>query len=386
MKRVIVVASLCALAACSKKDIQKQIPDHTPDQNAKPENCDFGITQFNLSKREPVESITERKPKNDSSIVIPLTYGVILLDFNGHLVSGTSWNAIGNINCTPANLSSAAINTILTRVKNDYAPFNITVTTNEATYTAAPNNRRIRVILTESWEWFGQAGGASFLNSFTWGNNTPCFVFTSLLNYNEKSIGEAASHETGHTFGLRHQSVYNGTVLVNQYNYGQGSGETGWAPIMGNSYNQNLSTWHNGPNNMGYASLQDDVAIITNVVGVRPDDYSNTTSNATSLSGTMNGYMNSKTDIDFFVVGLSSSKTISVHPFNAGNNNSGANEDLVVKVYNMGGQLLTTLDNPSSLSASGVLNPGQYYISVSSSPNANTTTYGMLGQYSIGLN
>src|SRR6187455_2723358 len=154
MKRLIVVAGLCVFAACSKKDVQNQITDNNPDQTAKPESCDFGYGQFNLSKRGPVEVITERKPQNGGggSPVVPLTYGVILLDFDGQLVSGTSWNSMGNLNCTPANLSATAINTILTRVKNDYAPFNVTVTTDEATYTAAPSNKRMRVILTETWE------------------------------------------------------------------------------------------------------------------------------------------------------------------------------------------------------------------------------------------
>src|SRR5690349_7548664 len=58
--------------------------------------------------------------------------GVILLDFDGYTVSGTLWNVAGNtINCTPANLTSDAVTKIISRVQNDYAPFNIIVTTDE---------------------------------------------------------------------------------------------------------------------------------------------------------------------------------------------------------------------------------------------------------------
>jgi len=244
----------------------------------------------------------------------------------------------------------------------------------------------MRVILTETWEWFGQAGGTSFLNSFTWGNNTPCFVFTSLLTYNEKQIGEAASHEAGHTLGLRHQAVYSGTTRTSPYNYGQGSGEIGWAPIMGCSYYQNLSTWHNGPNDISSTSLQNDVAIISAVVGTRTDDYSNTITGAAVLTNILSGYMNSSSDIDFFSVNISSTKTLSAIPVNVGANNNGANVDLIIRVYSATGQLISTIQDPASLNAITVLNPGQYYIAVSTEPNANATTYGMLGQYNIGLN
>ena len=42
------------------------------------------------------------------------------------------------------------------------------------------------------------AGGVAYLNSFTWGNETPCWVF----NGGVKGAGDAGAHEVGHTFGL----------------------------------------------------------------------------------------------------------------------------------------------------------------------------------------
>jgi len=396
MKHLLVTGMLCILlAACSKKDIQSAKTDITIDQTAKSESCDFGISGFNLTKREALNEVIILKNPHQGGggstggggTTPPATSsGVIYLDFNGQLVSGTSWNGGSSFTCAPANLSSATVNSIIDRVTNDYAPFNVTVTGDEAVYNAAPANRRMRVILTESWEWFGQAGGTSFVGSFTWGNNTPCFVFTSLLNYNEKSIGEAASHESGHTFGLHHQSTYSGTTLINQYNPGSGSGETGWAPIMGYSYGQNLSLWHNGQTNLGYSSYEDEVAMISNIVGMRTDDFSNTQSGATTLTTSTDGYINSSSDVDFFSVNLSTSKNLSVVPYNVGANNNGANQDIVLKVYSTSGILIATFDNPAALSASGVLNPGQYFVSVSATANAYANTYGMIGRYSISLN
>jgi hypothetical protein len=243
----------------------------------------------------------------------------------------------------------------------------------------------MRVVITESWEWFGQAGGAAFIGSFTWGNNAPCFVFSSLLNYNEKNIGEAISHEAGHTFGLLHQASYNGTTLISQYNPGNGSGEIGWAPIMGVGYYQNLTLWHNGPTPSGYNSYQDDAAIITNVTGTAVDDHSNIISGASVLNSSLNGIINSTSDIDFFSISIFSGKTIAVVPFNVGSPNSGANVDIVANIYNNQGQLIASVNDPNTLQASIYLNAGQYYISVASTPNFYATVYGMRGRYNIGL-
>jgi hypothetical protein len=390
MKHFIYIALLSFLAACSKTEtIVTQPTTEQPLQNRE-ESCDFGKTDFNLAKRAPLnEEYVSKRPRGGGGGGTPpptANPGVILLDFDGHTVSGTPWNYNGAFVCTPANLSAVAMGSIVDRMENDFAPFYITVTTDEAVYNAANPSRRTRVILTETWEWFGQAGGTAFIGSFTWGDNTPCFVFSSLLGYNEKQIAEAASHEAGHTLGLRHQSVYSGSTLVNEYNYGLGSGEIGWAPIMGCAYNRNMSTWHNGPNNLGYNSYQDDAAIIRNLVGSKSDDYSNTISSAAPLSSSLSGTINSNGDVDFFSVNLSSPATLTAVPFNVGINNAGANLDLVVKIYNNNGQLINTINDPLLLHAGLVLNGGQYFVSVSVAANQYATTYGQLSQYTIQLN
>jgi hypothetical protein len=390
--RHIAIAVLVIFVSCSK---QKEIKsDFLPiSRNKEIEKCSFGVKEFNLSKRASVadeEGSFSRGPKTGGSSIggttTPITESVILLDFNGQLVSGTSWNYNGPITCTPANLTSTDISRIVDHVSNDYSPFNVLVTTDETMYNAANPAKRIRVIITETWEWYGQAGGVSFIGSFTWGDNTPCFVFSSLLNYNTKQIAEAASHEAGHTFGLNHQASYDaGGVLVSEYNYGQGSGEIGWAPIMGCGYYQNLTIWHNGATKYGVNSIQDDVTIIRNVVGLKTDDYSNTSTGAAVLLASMDGIINSNTDIDFFSVSTSSAKTISAEPFNVGTNNLAGNVDLVIKVYNQQKVLISTTDNPLSLSSSVNLSAGQYYISVAAVPNSYASTYGMEGKYKVSL-
>lgn len=387
MKNLILIAAIAVFFVSCSKSVDKpasSIANTAGTHNE--QGCDFGIKQFNQTKRAPVkDDLSLRRPTKTVGGTTPSpTGGVILLDFDGHLVRNTSWNVNGDLNCAPANLTAAQIDEILMRVGNDYSPFNILVTTDEAVYNAANIYKRMRVLFTESWEWYGQVGGVAYTGSFTWGDNTPCFIFSSLLNYNTKNISEAASHEAGHTLGLRHQASYDANgVLVSSYNYGQGSGETSWAPIMGVGYSRNLTIWHNGPTPYGATSYQDDVAIITQLVGAKNDDFANTYSNATAISSSIEGTVNSNTDIDFFAIDIASSKNISLVPFNVGASNSGADVDLLLKIYDAQGQLISSVDDVNTLNISTTLNAGKYYLAITTTPNQYAPKYGMLGKYSV---
>ena len=381
---------LCALFLFSCQKSLDKIAQPPIVVNGEKETCSFNISEFNMSKRPPINYDAAKgrlTTKGGNGNTTTAAANVILLDFDGQSVSNTSWNATGTINCAPSNLTEAEQAIVFQRVATDFTAFNIVVTTDETVYNNANPLRRMRVIITESWEWFGQAGGVSFINSFTWGDNTPCFVFSSLLGYNVKKIAEASSHEVGHTLGLRHQSVYdaNGAKTA-EYNPGQGTGEIAWAPIMGVSYSRNLSLWHNGTSSSTYNTYQNDVSIIAAVVGLVNDDYSNSTSSAASLSTSLQGLVNNSSDVDFFSINISGSKNVSVIPQNVGINNEGGNLDLILKVYNSQGALLSTINDPNILSATTVLQPGSYFLSVNTADNSNALKYGMLSRYSINLN
>ena len=388
MKNLALIAAIAILFTSCSKSVDTPASSFlaTTAGSHGEQSCDFGMKKFNQSKRAPVNDdlALRRTTKTFGGTTPAPTGGVIFLDFDGQQVTNTSWNVNGSLNCAASNLTAAQIDEILMRVGNDYSPFNILVTTDEAVYNAANVYKRIRVVFTESWEWYGQVGGVAYTGSFTWGNNTPCFVFSSLLNYNTKNISEAASHEAGHTIGLRHQASYDANgVLVSNYNYGQGSGEISWAPIMGVGYNSNLTIWHNGPTSYGATSYQDDIAIITQAVGVKNDDFSNTYTNASPITSSVEGTINSNTDIDFFAIDIASSKNISVVPFNVGSPNSGADVDLLLKIYNSQGQLISSFDDVNTLNIATALNAGKYYVAVTTTPNQNALKYGMLGKYSI---
>ena len=328
----------------------------------------------------------------------PGASSVILLDFNGHALSGTMWNTNGAFTCNSSGLNDAAITEVFNRVAEDYRPFNINVTTNETKYNSAPYNRRMRVVITTSNSWYGSgAGGVAYINSFSWGDNTPCFVFSALLGYNTKNIAEAASHEAGHTFGLRHQSSYNSAcVKLSDYHWGQGTGEIGWAPIMGAGYNQNMTLWNSGPNSLGCGVIQNDLSVITNATngfGYRTDDNTDTYATATTVTfnssgqATISGVIEKTDDKDLFkfIVPTFARFQLDAIPYNVGTGNSGSDLDLQVEVLD-GSYASVGTYNPGNLLSSVIdtfISAGTYYIRVDGKGNIYAPEYGSLGSYSL---
>ena len=113
----------------------------------------------------------------------PSASAVIFLDFDGHTVANGAWNVSGPIYCGASGLNTAQMTEVFNRVAEDYRPFNINITTDSTRYLAAPLAKRMRVIVTVSYEWYGSAGGVAYVGSFSWGDDTPCFVFSGLLGY-----------------------------------------------------------------------------------------------------------------------------------------------------------------------------------------------------------
>jgi hypothetical protein len=325
----------------------------------------------------------------------PSASAVIFLDFDGHTVNGTGWNYDGPIYCGASGLDNSQITTVFNRVSEDYRPFNVNVTTDSTKFLAAPIAKRMRAILTVSSDWYGSAGGVAFVNSFTWGDDTPCFIFSALLGYNVKNISEAAAHEVGHTLGLYHQASYNAScVKTSDYHYGQGAGEIGWAPIMGVGYYQNLTLWNNGPTPYGCTNYQNDLTIITTIngFGYRTDDYAATfaaATNAPFISNQFNisGIIGQNTDQDMikFTQPTAGRFLLSAVPYSVGVGNSGSDLDLQVTLYN-GSQTQLNVFNPGTLLSSvidTILNPGTYYLRVEGKGNIYAPNYASLGSYSL---
>ena len=325
----------------------------------------------------------------------PSATATIYLDFDGHTVTSSLWNGGSAFVCAAPSLTDAQVTEIFNRVSEDYRPFNINITTDSAKFLTAPLAQRIRVIITPTSSWKPGVGGIAYIGSFTWGDDTPAFVFSDRLGPNNaKYIAECCSHESGHTVGLSHQSSYDvNCTLVETYNTGTGSGETSWAPVMGNSYYKNMTGWNDGPTPYGCANVQDNLTIITSTNGFtyRADDYTETLDASTFEPGnnsfSVNGIITTSTDKDAFRFTLTQSSTFHIDavPFSLGGNNIGANLDIKVLLYNQAQTLIRTYDPASAMSVTidTALPAGTYYIVLDGSGNMNTGNYGSLGSYTL---
>lgn len=323
----------------------------------------------------------------------PSAPATIYLDFDGQYVTGTAWNWSGAINAQSPGLTPENITEIFNRVAEDYRIFNINITTDSNVFMAAPIFQRTRVIVTPTSQWYGNAGGVAYVGSFNWGDGTPAWVFSNKLGNNIKYIAEACSHEAGHTLGLQHQSLYNGSCgKVAEYYAGEGSGQIGWAPIMGVGYYRNLTTWHNGTNAQGCDVYQNDIEIIAgpeNGFGLRSDDHANNYQLATDvLTGprfSVSGIVNNSQDADVFRLVLSYAQNLKLTavPQNVGADNSGADVDIRVSLLNEWGDTIGRY-NPQLLLNAGIdtnLLQGTYYVVAEGISNMYLGDYGSVGYY-----
>lgn len=348
------------------------------------------------------QTVYAQVPKLNSN---PTAEATIFLDFDGHTVSTPYWNGGQSFYATPSGLSETQIATTFYQVAEDFSPFNLNITTDSTVYFAAPLNKRQRIIITAYSSWYGSAGGVAYLNSFRWGMELPGFVFANLLGYNEKNIGEASSHESGHTLGLNHQTYYDANCnFVYEYNPGTGTNgsPTSWAPIMGNSYGKTLTLWHKGTTTQGCSKLQDDLAILgstDNGFGFKEDLVGNTTRNATvlpmSTTTTANNQpatgfnvsseINSSSDIDIFRIDITSATRFQIAANPSTSGTTKPNVDMQLTILDSRGNTINSYNPPNSLGVAvdSFITAGTYYLRLNNAANSNVSNYGMLGDYVV---
>ncbi|MEO6034410.1 MAG: LamG-like jellyroll fold domain-containing protein [Verrucomicrobiota bacterium] len=207
----------------------------------------------------------------------PGSRAVLLLDFFGGTT--TTWGGVSYL--PPAAANNVTIRDLWKRVSEDFMGFNINVTTDINVFKAASASGRQRCCFTDTPI---TAAGVAYIGSWNFGNDTVCWsVYTT-----GKDGAEVGAHEPGHTLGLGHDTQdvpSRGTTNHNEYFAGQGSGDTGWAPIMGVGYYKPVATWSKGE--YQYAgNAQDDLNVIVtanNGVTYRSDDTGATLSGSRFL-------------------------------------------------------------------------------------------------------
>jgi hypothetical protein len=340
---------------------------------------------------------------------LPAANHTIYLDFDGHVTEGTTWNSQSGYSSivSPAydpggngasftDAELAQIQGIWKRVAEDFAPFEINVTTEDPGAAALSKTGGSdaqwgsRVVVTEDWDNCG-CGGFAYLTSFNDSVDEPVFVFTTSAT----GVSAATTHEVGHALGLSHD----GTTAGAEYYNGHGSGDVGWGPIMGSGYYKNMTTWDTGQYYQANNG-QDDWQIITNNngFGFRQDDHGGSGSNFSSLviEGTNSsdsslsdvsgfGVISQANDQDWFEFKTGSGAinltvdsyvqetfvsngvgfTRSIEPSPEGD--QGSNLDVLATIYDSNLNVVATSNPATGLSASFnnlSLTEGTYYIAV----------------------
>lgn len=353
---------------------------------------------------------------------------VLYLNFTGENVTGTAWNTMVGRTLIPAvafstdgdystfsDAEQVAIKQIWERVAEDYAPFNIDVTTERP---ATFGTRTAHALITRHTDANGSAnpssaaGGIGYVNVFATANyatHSPAWIYCNNLGNNESLIAEAASHEIGHNLGLSHDGQTDGT----EYYDGHGSGDTSWAPIMGASYNRNLTQWSQGEYYLAN-NTQDDLATIAAKIAFRSDDHGDALAAATPLviTGGTNvasttpendptntnpankGVLERNTDVDVFTFTTGNGPiNLTVSPWIMPSGTRGDNLDVFLELRDASGGLILANNSDSQTTAKIQTNlaQGDYYLYVrnsgvsdplASSPNGYTS-YGSIGQYFI---
>ncbi|MDY7573770.1 PKD domain-containing protein [Actimicrobium sp. CCI2.3] len=313
---------------------------------------------------------------------------VLYLNFTGQ-----GSNPAFDLDKAPATFSDAerlVIQKVLLRVAEAYAAFDVDITTEAPAVPAGKIGATILITPQSS-----SAGGYAYLNSFSKfaAGAAPAFCFPNNLANAEKYISDCVSHELGHTLGLNHQ----GQLPSSAYYAGQGTGETGWAPIMGVGYYKNLPQWSKGE--YANANNKEDAYAVMLARGLSPraDDHGDTipfadalvASNANGLSNLSGlGRIEKPDDVDMF------SFVAGAGPVNlkVGGAILGSTLDISLKLLDVNGKVLAT-SSPTATTLSKTISAsiptgGVYYLSVSGAGRGDAkttgyTNYGNLGEYNI---
>lgn len=354
---------------------------------------------------------------------LPGSNRTIYLDFTGHSLVDTIWqdpnqDNIANytdlqmqmppydVDGNTSTFSGQERRNIIdtwSAVAEDYAPFNVNVTTADPGDAALDMTNGsdavygMRALITNNTNAVAAecgCGGVAYVGVFNYaGYNS---YFGPSLNFAQphfdgKTISDIVSHEVGHNAGLSHDGINT------QGYYG---GRDGWAPIMGVGDYEPLVQFSNGTYSAANQQEDDFVVAVSNGLPLRADDHGDTQETASVLGNGTNksGVISTRVDVDYFsFIARATSHVVSVT-----SPSLSSNLDVQAELFDSSGTLLSTT-NPDLFrvgvnSATGLdavftatTTPGETYfialdgVSFGSGTTTGYSDYGSLGEYRINV-
>ncbi|HEX5789717.1 MAG TPA: Ser-Thr-rich GPI-anchored membrane family protein, partial [Luteolibacter sp.] len=346
----------------------------------------------------------------------------IYIDFNGAYVTGKAWSETDGVttwttwDCdawssdadktTFSDAEQADIRRIWERLAEDYAPFDVNVTTDvtydPATYTG-DKNKVGWLLVTPTTDKTGArcphygAGGVAYVGVYGNANYFSTYQPAWVTPMGVANTAEAASHEMGHNMGLSHDGLVAPATPAEYYGGHAGTAAApSWGPIMGTGYGRNVSQWSKGEY-YGASQLQDDLSIINGRTPYRVDDHGGTFGTATvwlNASISQPGILERTDDNDVFTFTTGAGNiSFSANPYKCSTETWGGNSDIVMELYNSSLTLVASSNPANDVTASinYAATAGDYYLVIKptgcgtptvASPNGYTV-YGSLGQYTV---
>jgi len=352
--------------------------------------CGTTAAMANLSPEQREEIL-----RNSVTSLVPANELLLYLHFGPATIRPGNADSTGfrsplvnaNRNVPAPTMTAQQISQAIDLVKDDFAPFNIRITTNYNEFLSYPiANKHLNIITTlpSVLGMSSDTGGvAPWAGIGTRLFSNPSFTFAQVWGNNPIAVADTISHEVGHTLGLAHQVHFTANCgFIFEYHPTIGTGPLGFGQIMGFGLQDNLyqgisNWWSQECPHPQYGGPLHDFELLSDQVVLLPDDFPNSASLASPEGTTtlpVTGILGESGDVDFIRVDLTTGTTLAA---------TSGNIDIEASVFETDGTPIATFNDPLSPSVNFLVPSGPKDIRIRAASNANMDAQFMTGQYTL---